>query len=131
MLMVAGCLAGYSEASDYDGKVELYKAGAAPTYILRKGIVYEIGSETLPMGMLDQADVKHERCQLAAEDFLILISDGVLGKDKKWLCEYLNRFPHPKDCISLADGILREAKKAGRNRIDDLTVLAIQVQKAS
>ena len=27
MLMVAGCLAGYSEASDYDGKVELYKNG--------------------------------------------------------------------------------------------------------
>ena len=114
-----------------NGCCDLYKAGAAPTYILRKGTVYEIGSETLPMGMLEEADIKHERCQLLAEDYLILISDGVLGKDKKWLCEYLNRFPHPKDCIALADGILREAKKAGRNRIDDLTVLAIRVQKAS
>lgn len=29
MLMVAGCLTGYSEADDYDGKVKLYKNGAA------------------------------------------------------------------------------------------------------
>ena len=29
MLMVAGCLTGYGEASDYDGKVELYKNGKA------------------------------------------------------------------------------------------------------
>lgn len=113
------------------GVCDLYKAGAAPTYILRNGIVYEIGSETLPVGMLEEVDVKHETCRLAAEDYLILISDGVLGKDKKWLSEYLNRFPHPKDCVSLADGILREAKKAGRNRIDDLTVLAIQVRNAA
>lgn len=114
-----------------NGACDLYKAGAAPTYILRKGIVYEIGSETLPVGMLEEADIKHERCHLAVDDFLILISDGVLGKDKKWLSEYLNRISPPKDCIALADGILREAKKAGRNRIDDLTVLAIHVCNAA
>lgn len=113
-----------------NGACDLYKAGAAPTYILRRGTVYEIGSETLPVGMLEQADVKHETCRLSENDYLILISDGVLGKDKKWLAEYLNRIPVPKDCVSLADGILREAKKAGRNRIDDLTVLAISVEAA-
>ena len=113
------------------GICDLFKAGAAPTYILRRGIVYEIGSETLPVGMLDEADVKHDRCTLAENDYLILISDGVLGKDKKWLGEYLNRIPLPRDCVSLADGILREAKRAGRNRIDDLTVLAVQVQRVA
>ncbi len=113
------------------GVCDLFKAGAAPTYVLRRGIVYEIGSETLPVGMLEEADIKHEQCTLAEDDYLILVSDGVLGKDKKWLSEYLNRVPAPRDCVSLADGILREAKKAGRNRIDDITVLAIQVRRAS
>lgn len=111
------------------GVCDLFKAGAAPTYVLRRGIVYEIGSETLPVGMLEEADIRHERCTLAENDYLILISDGILGKDKKWLMEYLNRAPAPTDCVSLADGILREAKKAGRNRIDDITVLAVQIQK--
>lgn len=114
-----------------NGVCDLFKAGAAPTYVLRRGIVYEIGSETLPVGMLEEADIKHDRCTLTEDDYLILISDGVLGKDKKWLCEYLNRIPLPRDCVSLAEGILREAKKAGRNRIDDLTVLAVQVQRAA
>ena len=113
------------------GICDLFKAGAAPTYVLRNGIVYEIGSETLPVGMLDEADVKHERCALIDKDYLILISDGVLGKDKKWLSEYLNRIPTPRDCVSLADGILREAKKSGRNRIDDVTVLAVQINKVA
>lgn len=114
-----------------NGTCDLFKAGAAPTYVLRRGIVYEIGSESLPVGMLDEADVQHERCTLAEDDYLILISDGILGKDKKWLPEYLNRIPTPRDCVSLADGILREAKRAGRNRVDDITVLAIQVQRSS
>lgn len=113
------------------GVCDLFKAGAAPTYVLRNGIVYEIGSETLPVGMLDEADIKHERCTLADKDYLILISDGVLGKDKKWLTEYLNRIPTPRDCVSLADGILREAKKSGRNRIDDVTVLTVQLNKVA
>ena len=89
------------------GVCDLFKAGAAPTYILRNGIVYEIGSETLPIGMLDEADIKHERCTLADKDYLVLISDGVLGKDKKWLSEYLNRAPAPRDCVTHADGILK------------------------
>ncbi|MBO5248946.1 MAG: SpoIIE family protein phosphatase [Clostridia bacterium] len=113
------------------GVCDLFKAGAAPTYILRNGIVYEIGSETLPIGMLDEADIKHERCTLADKDYLVLISDGVLGKDKKWLSEYLNRAPAPRDCVTLADGILKEAKKSGRNRIDDVTVLAVQINKVA
>lgn len=113
------------------GVCDLFKAGAAPTYILRNGIVYEIGSETLPIGMLDEADIKHERCTLADKDYLILISDGVLGKDKKWLSEYLNRAPAPRDCVTLADGILKEAKKSGRNRVDDVTVLAVQINKVA
>ncbi len=113
------------------GVCDLFKAGAAPTYILRNGIAYEIGSETLPVGMLDEVDVKHETCSLADQDYLILISDGVLGKDKQWLSEYLNRIPTPYDCVSLADGILREAKKSGRNRIDDVTVLTVQINKVA
>jgi len=114
-----------------NGVCDLYKAGAAPTYVLRNGIAYEIGSETLPVGMLEEVDLKHERCTLADKDYLILISDGVLGKDKKWLMEYLNRVPYPKDCVSLAEGILKEAKKSGRNRIDDVSVLAVQIERAA
>lgn len=113
------------------GRCDLYKAGAAPTYVLRNGIVHEIGSESLPVGMLEEADVRHECCRLEEDDFLILISDGVLGRDKGWLSSYLGRISPPKDCVSLADGILREAKKSGRNRIDDLTVVAIRVSRVA
>ena len=112
------------------GRCDLFKAGAAPTYVLRRGIAYEIGSETLPVGMLDEVDLRHDRCTLVPDDYLILVSDGILGQDKSWLAAYLNRLPPPKDCISLADGILREAKRAGRNRADDLTVLAVRVEPA-
>ena len=110
-----------------NGVCETFKAGAAPTYVLRGGIAYEIGSQTLPVGILEEADIHRNRCTLLDGDFLILISDGVLGRDKKWLAEYLNRSAPPNDCVALADGILREAKRRGRNTDDDVTVLTVQL----
>lgn len=113
------------------GICECFKAGAAPTYILRNGIVYEIGSDTLPVGILEEVDLRHTRCNLLRGDYLILVSDGIIGNDRKWLSEYLNRMPPPTDCLSLAEEILSEAKRAGRNKEDDITVLAVQIQEAT
>ena len=47
MLMVAGCLTGYSEASDYDGKVELYKNGKALAEEFESLLSSQICSELL------------------------------------------------------------------------------------
>ncbi len=114
------------------GQCELFKAGAAPTYILRGEHVYEIGSSSLPVGILEQSDFEHDSCLLRENDYLILVSDGILGQDAKWLSEFLNRKgTQATDCVTLADWILEEAKKEGKNSRDDMTVVTAQLKKAA
>lgn len=114
-----------------NGNCELFKAGAAPTYLLRNGISYEVGSETLPVGILENTDIFRSRCSLADGDFLLLISDGVLGGDRQWLGEFLNRSSPPPDCVALAESVLREARNRGKDRKDDVTVLAVQIERTA
>lgn len=54
------------------------KLGAVATYIKRDGWVEIIQSETLPMGVLSKVDFDYTVKKMYADDYIIMISDGVL-----------------------------------------------------
>lgn len=112
------------------GRCELFKAGAAPTYIIRNRNVFEIGTASLPIGILDEADVARNRCMLLDRDYLIMVSDGFTSDGGKWLTELLNQVASTAgDCFGITDALIRAARELGIETQDDLTVIAVQILK--
>ena len=64
------------------GKVNLYKWGAAPSYVVMKGEIVKIGTAAPPPG-LSVTDGREtvERLSLRRGEMLILLSDGAGGED--------------------------------------------------
>ena len=115
-----------------DGACELYKADAAPTFVIRRGTVYAVGSASLPMGAGEAYSVRRHDLRLADGDFLVMISDGLCGDGSKRTEETVSRLCSEgnTDCFSLADGVLRSASGTDGLCDDDVTVIAAKITRA-
>lgn len=114
---------------EQNGICEFIKAGAAPSYIIRKGTVYEIGSSTLPIGILDDITPGRSKCMLLKGDVVIMISDGLISHNGNWIKEILSDVETEKlDPICLAGFINEEAKRAGLTDKDDISVIVIYLR---
>ncbi|MBR1765184.1 MAG: SpoIIE family protein phosphatase [Ruminococcus sp.] len=60
----------------FSGTAELLKAGAAPTYLLRDGVLTAFGDRSFPVGILDSCPPDTYSCKLFDGDIIILSSDG-------------------------------------------------------
>ncbi len=119
----------------YSGGAQFVKMGAVKSFIIRNGEVISINSKSLPVGIIKELEPKIYKKQLKQEDFVILISDGVLDVHKqydeqeKWIKACLKNFQgrHPKD---LSDFILSEALSVSNGKVrDDMTVVVCKVIK--
>lgn len=63
----------------YHENVEIYKVGAAPSYLVRSGHVQVLRADALPAGVIGEIRVVPLRCRFRSEDALILTTDGALG----------------------------------------------------
>lgn len=114
------------------GEAEFVKVGSVSTFIKSANNISIVRSKSLPIGVLEEADIEIERKMLKNGDFLIMMSDGVSDCDQneegdKWISEYLknNNFNDPKD---LAYALMDEAMKLSKYKIkDDMTVLVSKV----
>lgn len=112
----------------YTGVCELYKVGAAATFIKHPDYVECIESSSLPVGAACHLEIKKTTKQLEDGDFLVMVTDGVLEylqtKDPQAdMCELLQMigFQHPGQ---MADAILDAVlDQTGGARQDDMTVL--------
>lgn len=74
----------------YSGKADLYKIGAAATFVKRMDEVFCITSQTLPVGAEAQVEIETARVKLENGDFVVMVTDGVL--------EYLH-VPKPEETM--------------------------------
>lgn len=79
---------------DYGTKeMRLYKAGAAPSYILSNKGVEKITGKSLPLGILDNFEYSSFKKQINIGDMLVMVSDGIIDSinldPKKSLDKYL------------------------------------------
>ncbi|MEL7647825.1 MAG: SpoIIE family protein phosphatase [Sedimentibacter sp.] len=116
---------------DYGTKeVRLYKAGAAPTYIISRNNVDKISGKSLPLGILDNFEYSSFKKEVHAGDIIVMVSDGIIdsiGMDpKKSLDKYLELVAD-KDPQTIANSILSYALRGQDKVIDDMTVLVTRI----
>lgn len=114
----------------YTGRAGLFKAGAAPSFLVRGGVPRMLDGASLPMGTLDSLVGRSTTFALDAGDWVVLVSDGALADGADWLMQQLQlcaRLGHtPKQAAeTVADAA---ARRAGDKR-DDITVAVLAVDK--
>lgn len=113
------------------GQAELYKYGAAPTYIKRQGAVRRLTSSTLPAGLQDaSATPLAAAFPLAEDSFLLMISDGVAdsGSDQ-WLQDLLAGW-QGEDPQELLDLVLAQCRQL-RHGDDDCSAICLRLPRES
>ena len=109
-------------------RARFLKQGAPPSYILRKGRVYTIHAETLPVGILPEAaPVCPQDAQLMRGDAVVMMTDGLgdaLGQELlAAIIEGVGGANTPQDG---ADALLRRALE--RSPADDMSVIVARVE---
>ena len=112
----------------FTGDGELYKLGAAPTYVKRSGAVQRLSGSALPAGLSAGEEPVSDRfpLRLSPGDTVLMVSDGICGTgDDRWLREKLEAFDgaSPKD---LARELITQSPQGAT---DDRTALVIRVEK--
>ena len=112
----------------FTGEGQLYKFGAAPTYIKQGNAVHRISGTALPVGMSAQGEGRPDRARLRLEpgNCVLMVSDGVCadGEDG-WLQARLAAFDgvSPKD---LAHAVIEASPQGGT---DDRTALVLRFDR--
>ena len=126
-------------ASDYSATLDMFsmdlisaeaqfvKCGAASSFIRRGSSVFRIRSRTVPLGLMKEIDAEKIKVEIQAEDFIIMLSDGVLGSDAEalWLLDALVH-PPSDDPRAYADFLLEKARKHSDSD-DDMMVAVIKI----
>lgn len=116
----------------YTGTARLFKAGAAPGFLVQGGRARMIGEATLPMGILGGVNGQSRVVHLAAGDYAVLVSDGLLVDGTGWVTAQLElsaaagETPE-KLARTLVETAHTRAKKNGRP--DDITAAVLRLEK--
>ena len=108
------------------GEAQLFKCGAAPSFLLRRGEVTRFHSRTAPVGILESLDAERIRFAVHGGDVILQVSDGVTHgeEDCPWLADLL-ACSWDGDAEKFARLVL--AKAGGRGE-DDLSVVITQIE---
>jgi len=116
-----------------NGEAEFLKIGAAPSYFRLQNRVREIKSPSVPLGILDDVELKPVLVQLENDVLIVMVTDGiheVLPAQPDWLKDYLagQVSMHPQ---VLADEIIHQARHLSNQAElrDDLTVLVCRAKR--
>lgn len=114
------------------GEAEFIKVGAAPTFLVSGGRAAVIKSRSLPLGILDAADMESSHVVLKPGDTVVMVTDGVLeglgdlADRETWVKELVLSRATDKGAPGLARTLLEEVSlNLSRDRADDITVLAV------
>ena len=112
----------------FTGEGELYKMGAAPTYVRKGETVQRLTGASLPAGLAEgePAALDQFPLRLNPGDTVLMVSDGVCGSGEDgWLREKLAGFDgaSPKD---LARELITQTPQEAT---DDRTALVIRLEK--
>ena len=111
----------------YAGTVTLKKAGAAPAYIKKRGRVTSREMPSLPAGILNNIRFSSDTIKLTAGDMIVMVSDGVLTGDERWL-ERLIRTWNEGSSQELAQAVVQEAvRRRAQTKDDDITAVVMRL----
>lgn len=113
------------------GCVELYKCGAAPSYLKRGGSVRRLYSDAPPAGLSDSPLPPDQvKIPVQAGDFLVLISDGIADRScDEWLLNLLAGW-NGSSADELTTLILSESR-CRKGLADDCAVAVLHLPTAA
>lgn len=120
----------------YSGDVDFIKVGAVASIIQSGDTIDIVKSRSLPIGVLDEADIEIYNKRVKAGDLIVMLTDGVIDNDEEnrgrvdWILDYLcrNNDLSPEE---IAKGVVKLAKESGNNKVsDDMTVMVSKVYSA-
>lgn len=109
--------------------IKLIKVGACPSYIKGWEGVRVFESSSLPVGILNRIEISMIEDKLLADEFLILVTDGIqdiLKDGTDWLKPFLEK-QRANTAQELADAIVKEARSMSSNEMfDDGVVMVVK-----
>lgn len=115
------------EIDKLSGSACFIKAGAAPSFVLRKTRLYKITSETPPVGIIPSFSAESTRFSLEKGDVIIMVSDGVIESDADavWLSEIISPENQNEPAL-LAKKLIEKSQELGGRR-DDASACVIRI----
>ena len=118
------------------GRAEIYKSGAACSFLLRNGEARRLSAPSLPLGISYETVPESIELVLLEGDILVMISDGLAEEesDEQRLCQRLPYFSEREPSL-IAERILSWAisenagGRAGGKR-DDMTVAVVKIHSS-
>lgn len=114
---------------NHSGRLDSYKAGAATSLLLAQGRVSRLERPSLPLGILPDVTFEHSHDRLAEGDILLLCSDGAFPDGVAPMEILLQDHPTDETLQQLVDR-LADAARTVQQKQDDITVVAMQLQKS-
>jgi stage II sporulation protein E len=111
----------------WSGNAEIYKFGAASSYINDGGAVSRVCGESFSAGLGDDVPDRAE-LKLTPGSFAVIVSDGVTGTGEDWISRYLTAYDYTGEDFAkmLARDIVESAaKRYGTD--DDMTCLVVRM----
>ncbi len=114
----------------YNGKTDMFKAGAAPTIVRRNGRTGRAECKSLPAGILHEVGFDKATVTLREDDILLMMSDGVCSEGTDWICAEVEAFGDggAKQLSERIATVARRRRQDGHD--DDITVFAAIIEKA-
>ncbi len=117
----------------YTGAAAVYKAGASPGFVLQGGAVRTVGEAGLPVGILGAVNGESGTLQLAAGDWVVLVSDGMLVDGPDWIArQIVLSVQTGQTPAQLAQLLVRTARARAEaaGRPDDITAAVLKLERA-
>ena len=115
----------------YTGAARLFKAGAAPGFIVHGGKARAVGEPSLPVGVAGAVNGQSRVVHLAAGDLAVLVSDGLLVDGSGWVLKQLELAGAAGDSPDKIAGELVETARARADktgRPDDITAAVLRLE---
>lgn len=114
----------------FTGRVELYKAGAAPTLVRRSGRTGKAESTSLPAGILREVSFDKAVVRCKENDIVVLMSDGAVSEGTEWIKDEIEGF-EGGTAEQLSERICEGAKRRRTDgHEDDITVMTAVIKRA-
>ena len=116
----------------YTGTARLFKAGAAPGFLVHGGRVRAVGDASLPVGILGGVNGQSRVVHLTAGDYAVLVSDGLLVDGPGWVAKQLELSAAAGDAPEAVAKVLVETARARaqkNGRPDDITAAVLRLEK--
>ena len=118
----------------YTGTARLFKAGAAPGFLVHGGRARAVGDVSLPVGILGGVNGQSRVVHLCAGDYAVLVSDGLLVDGTAWVVKQLELSAAAGEAPAQVAKTLVETARARAlrtGRPDDITAAVLRLEKCS